>query len=202
VIMETYHYHAPAGSAATPLIYLATYGNFSADDEATCQALAAAGYDVLAMDPLRYLLHASARGRVTIPELWQDLQAFCSRLPAAPLLLGRPVSAGLALLWASGVEEVCGVLALGQTQRAFQPHHIFANDNPHTFFLARYVHKIAPRPAAFVLESEHPLGGNRDELSALHETCTGPRRLQEVDRASTEHLLELLSWLQNPTKSD
>ena len=63
VIMETYHYHAPAGSAATPLIYLATYGNFSADDESTCQALAAAGYDVLAMDPLRYLLHASARGR-------------------------------------------------------------------------------------------------------------------------------------------
>ncbi len=202
VVMETYHYHPVNGAGAaagTPLIYLATYGNFSAADETTCKALSAAGYDVLAMDPLRYLLHACAQGRVTIPELWQDLQALCSRLPSPPLLLGKPVSAGLALLWASGVEEVLGVLAIGQTQSAFRPHHIFANDNPHTFFLARYVHKIAPRPVAYVHESGHPLGGSRDELSALYETSTGPRRLEHVERASNELLLELLEWLQNPT---
>lgn len=199
VVMEIYHFRPPADGQQVPLIYLATYGNFSVSDEATCRALAQAGYDVLAMDPLRYLLHAAAQGRITVRELWQDLETLCEQLPQAPLVLGQPVSAGLALFWASGVEETRGVLSLGQAQRAFRPTHIFANDNPHTFFLGRYVHKIAPRPVALVRQTAHPLGGNRDELSALYQTSGNPRRLEEVERVTDELLLQFLSWLEEPT---
>lgn len=199
VVMETYHFHPSGGSQQIPLVYLATYGNFSKADEALCQELASAGYDVMAMDPLRYLLHASATERLKAPQLWQDLQTLCDQLPQPPILLGQPVSAGLALFWASGVEAVRGVLALGQAQRAFRPSHIFANDNPHTYFLGRYVHKIAPRPVAYVRQTAHPLGGNRDELSALYQTSGSPRSLKETERATTAYLLQRLTWLQDPT---
>lgn len=202
VVMELYHFRSSEEGQQPPLIYLATYGNFSAADEETCQSLAQAGYDVLALDPLRYLLHAAAQGRLTIREAWDDVQTLCGQLAEEPLLVGQPVSAGLALLWASGVEETRGVLTLGQAQRAFRPRHIFANDNPHTFFLGRYVHKIAPRPVAFVRQTEHPLGGNRDELSALYQTSGSPRRLKEVERATDELLLEYLDWLQNPADDE
>lgn len=199
VVMELYRYRAAAGAEQppVPLIYLATYGAFSAADETICHALARAGYDVLAMDPLRYLLHAAAQSRIEIPELWQDLQTLCDQLPQRPLLLGQPVSAGLALLWASGVEAVRGVLATGQAQRAFRPSHIFANSNPHTFFLGRYVHKIAPRPVAIIRQTQHPLGGNQDELSALHQVSGAPRRLIEVEQATTDLLLDQLTWLKS-----
>lgn len=196
VVMETYHYPSPAASQKRPLIYLATYGNFSTRDEKTCLALAKAGHSITALDPLRYLLHAGAQGRMEVRELWQDLETFAAQLPRAPLLLGRPVAAGLALLWASGVEAVSGVMAIGRAQMAFKPRHIFANDNPHTFFLGRYVHRIAPRPVAFVLETERPLGGDREEISALHQTCDDPRRVEEVERTTRDLILELLQWLQ------
>jgi hypothetical protein len=196
VVMELYHFKSQRG--APPLIYLSTYGLFSRDDENTCLALVRAGYDVLAMDPLRYLLHASAQGRLTVLDLWQDLRLLCEQLPQSPLLLGQPISAGLALFWTSGVDDVRGVLALGQAQRAFRPGHIFANSNPHTYFLGRYVHKIAPRPVALVRQTSHPLGGNRDELSALHQVSGAPRRYIEVEQATDDLLLELLSWLEDP----
>ncbi len=202
VVMELYRYRPPApdeqDAPAVPLLYLATYGAFSSADEAICRRLAQGGYDVLAMDPLRYLLHAAARERLTIPALWQDLQTLCEQLPEPPLLVGQPIGAGLALFWASGVERVRGVMAIGQAQRAFSPAHIFANSNPHTFFLGRYVHKIAPRPVALVRASAHPLGGSHDELSALHQVSGAPRRLIDVEQVSGDLLLELLPWLENP----
>jgi hypothetical protein len=198
VVMETYHFRPEDGVESTPLLYLSTFGAFSASDEATCHALSRSGYDVIAMDPLRYLLHASAQGRLTARDLWDDAQIVCDQIPAPPLILGQPVGAGLALFWASGVENFRGVLALGLAQRAFRPSHIFANNNPHTFFLARQVHKITPRPVAYVRESAHPLGGSRDELAALHQTSGAPRRLEEVEQATDDLLFHLLDWLKHP----
>jgi hypothetical protein len=195
--MEMYHFRAKDTAESPPLFYFSTFGAFSARDEATCHVLARSGYDVMAMDPLRYLLHASAQGRLSARDLWDDAQNICDQIQARPLILGQPVGAGLALLWASGVESFRGVLALGLAQRAFRPSHIFANDNPHTFFLARQVHKITPRPVAYVRESAHPLGGSRDELAALHQTSGTPRRLEEVERATDALLLDLLDWLKN-----
>lgn len=198
VVMETYHYRPEQEGEQPPVIYLATYGNFGEADDARCSALADAGYDVFAMDPLRYLLHASALGRLTVSDLWRDLGALVGQIPEKPLLVGLPVSAGLALLWASGVETVQGVSATGRAQVAFKPSHIFANDNPHSFFLARHVHKIAPRPVSLVMQEGRPLGGDRDELAAIHQTCTGPRRLKKTRAISPEFLLEELAWLQAP----
>jgi len=196
VVMETYHYRPPAKSNRPPVLYLSTYGNFSPADNGRCAALAQAGYEVFGLDPLRYLLHASTTGRLDANRLWQDLDAFRRQLPAPPLLVGMPVSAGLALLWASGVEQIQGVVAIGQAQLAFKPYHIFENDNPHTFFLGRYVHKIPPRPVVFVYQEGHALGGDRDELSALYQTCNGRRQMKQVKAIRPEFLLEQLAWLQ------
>ena len=120
------------------------------------------------------------------------------QMPEEPLLVGLPVSAGLALLWASGVEAVQGVVAVGRAQLAFKPTHIFANDNPHTFFLGRYVHRISPRPVSLAMQKGHPLGGDRDELSAIHQTCSEPRHLKQIEAITSAFLLEELAWLQAP----
>lgn len=203
VVMELYRYHPPTPTeSATPLLYLATYGAFTSSDEAACRTLAQAGYEVMAMDPLRYLLHAAARNRLTVPDLWQDLQNLCDQIPENPLLLGQPVAAGLALLWASGVESIRGVITLGQAQRAFRPSHIFANQNPHTFFLGRYVHKITPRPVVLIRQTSHRLGGNHDELTALHQVSGPPRRFIEVEQATEDLLLQQLSWLKQPAEDN
>lgn len=204
VVMETYHYRPERAAAEEPaaekppVVYLATYGNFGATDDARCSALAEAGYEVFAMDPVRYLLHASALGRLKVSDLWRDLEALIEQLPGQPLLVGLPVSAGLALLWASGVEAAQGVLAIGRAQLAFKPNHIFANSNPHTFFLGRYVHRISPRPVSLVLRKGHALGGDRDELEAIHQTCGAPRRFKQIQAITPAFLLEELAWLQAP----
>jgi hypothetical protein len=203
VVMELYNYDGNSSQEKPLLIYLSTYGNFSGNDEAACEALSAAGYNVYALDPLRYLLHAAAREILKPPELWQDLRTLCAALQQSgeqPVyVVGRPVAAGLALLWSSGVEAIRGVVAVGQAQIAFKPKHIFSSGNPHTFFLGRHVHRIGPRAAAFVLEEGNRLGGTRDELAALHETCTGPRRMVKAEHVTPQLLLELLQWLREAT---
>jgi hypothetical protein len=42
------------------------------------------------------------------------------------------------------------------------------------------------------------LGGSPDELPALLEICSGPRRLEVVEQAGDDLLLELLEWIKNP----
>lgn len=196
VAMEIYLYTPASPTEKPPILYLATYANFSAQDDTVCAALAGAGYPVYGMDPLRYLLHASLPGRVLPSQLWADLNTLCSTLPAGPILLGQPVSAGLALLWASGVPSVRGVIAIGHTQMAFKPSHIFQNDNVHNFFLGRQVQQIAPRPVLFVLQENHPLGGDPEELAALYQTCGHPRKRITTPKLTLALLLELLDWVQ------
>jgi hypothetical protein len=199
VAAEFYLYRPPGpgdAGASPPLIYLSTYGNFDRVDDALCAALAAQGYVVLGLDPLRYLLHASARERLLPADLAQDMTAFCAPIAEPPVLVGQPISAGLALLWASTVEKIGGVIAVGRAQAAFQPGHIFKNYNPHPFFLGRYASTITPRPVAFVLLEGHPLGGQTDELASLYETAREPRRFERAREVSPTFLLDLLSWLQ------
>lgn len=199
VAMETYYYRlAPGAEPRGPLVYLATYGNFSRADDARCVALAEAGYEVYGVEPLRYLLHASASDRLSPAALWQDMATYCRQLGANPWMVAMPVSAGLGLLWASGVQSIRGIVALGHAQVAFKPHHIFQTTNPHTFFLSRYVHKLPPRPLSLVQIDGHPLGGERDELAALYQTTSGPRDLRHTRVVSPDFLLERLQWLESP----
>jgi hypothetical protein len=193
VVMETYHY--PASQARPPVFYLATYGHFAESDEALCLALAEAGHEVFAIDPLRYLLHASAAEPLSVATLWADATAFVADLPGAPLVVGQPVAAGLGLLWTAGVDDIAGVVAIGHAQVAFKPAHIFANSNPHTFFLGRYVDRIAPRGAAFVKLTGHRLGGDDEEMAALYHTCAEPRRAVQTKALTPTLLLDLLNWL-------
>jgi hypothetical protein len=200
VVIEASLYRAATANSDLPaVIYLATYGNFSRNDDALCVSLAQAGYTVYGIDPLRYLLHASAGRRVTPVDLWQDGEALCQVIGGRPLLLGQPIAAGLALLWGAGVKESGGVLAIGQTTGAFQGAHIFDSGNAFNFFLGRHVFHIAPRPVLLVRQEGLPLGGSPDEHAALLETCGEPRRQCSITEVTPALLLEMLSWLQNPS---
>lgn len=201
VAIEATRYDPPQPSPQPPVLYLATYGQFTHIDDARCAALAQAGYTVFGIDPLRYLLHASVVKRLEAVDLWQDFDALCASLSAPPLLIGMPVSAGLALMWASGTERIVGVIAIGRAQLAFRPSHIFKNDNPHVYFLGRYVHKISPRPVAYIIQEGHKLGGDANETAALYQTSGGGhRKLKHVKDISPTFLQETLTWLQQITQ--
>lgn len=201
VTMEHYQYEAqpadPAAVESTPIIYLSTLGNFTRTDDAVCRSLAHAGYHVFAMDPLRYLLHAATVDPVKLTDLWHDFGVLYATLPGSPIVIGRPVAAGLALLCAVGLKETAGVISVGAAQVAFSFNHIFDNTSSHTFFLDRHIRKIAPRPVALVRLERHLLGGEEPELYALLNALGEPRRYEETKTLGPELLFELLSWVQS-----
>ncbi|MCI0396726.1 MAG: hypothetical protein L0322_17545 [Chloroflexi bacterium] len=205
VVVEYYRYPGSrtAGAIHPPVLYLSTYGHFNRGDDAMCQALAEAGYDVYGLDPLRYLLHASyAGGRITPTELRQDLIALCQSLPDRPVIIGQPVAAGLALLWTAGVEAVRGVIAIGKAQVSFAPPHIFQNDNAHTYFLSRHVHRIAPRPVAFVMVEGDPLGGEANEIAAFFSSAGQPRTAERSREVTPALLKKLLGWVEQESPKE
>jgi hypothetical protein len=202
-LMESYHYPAAGASLSPPsMIYLSTYGNFSRADDILCTALAKAGYNVHGLDPLRYLLHASVNNRLTPNDLWDDLKLLIQMLPNEPIVIGQPLAAGLALVWAAGVKKIRGVMAIGRAQGGLAPAHIFQNNNPYTYLLHRHIAHIAPRPLALVMLKGHLLGGSEEEVNAIYQKSKEPRRLEQTDKISPEFFLNLLTWLEkNRTKT-
>lgn len=197
-VMESYHYPATGTLLPPTVIYLATYGNFSKNDDAICSQLAEAGYHVYGLDPLRYLLHASANHRLKPDDLAADLQILIQMLPSKPIIIGQPLAAGLGLLWTSRVSKVAGVISIGRAQAGLSPSHIFQNSNPYTYLLHRRVAEISPRPLALVQLQGNPLGGEEDELATLMQSSNMPHRLEQVKQLSPELLLDLLGWVQRP----
>lgn len=195
-VMESYHYPATGSLLPPTVLYLATYGNFSHTDDTICNKLAEAGYHVYGVDPLRYLLHASANHRLNPDDLAADLQILIQMLPSKPIIMGQPLAAGLALLWASRVSKVAGVIAVGRAQAGLSPSHIFHNNNPYTYLLHRHVAEIAPRPMALVMLKGNALGGDEDEMATLMQSSKLPNRLEQVSSLSLDLLLELLTWVQ------
>lgn len=200
-IMESYYYPAFSSAIAVPtLLYLSTYGSFGKTDDTVCARLAQAGYEVFGADPLRYLLHASAQNRLKPEDLWEDLKMLIQMLPAPPIIIGQPMAAGLALLWASRVPQVKGVIALGRAQVGFAPSHIFHTNNPYTYLLSRYVKEIAPRPTALVMLTGHAMGGEEQEFATLYQSLQEPRRLEKLERLSLTALRELVEWVREGGK--
>jgi hypothetical protein len=197
-VMESYYYPATGSLMPPTVLYLSTYGNFSRTDAATCAQLAKAGYHVYGLDPLRYLLHASANHRLSPDDLAADLQILIQMLPSKPIVVAQPLAAGLGLMWASRVNKVAGVIAIGRAQAGLSPSHIFHNSNPYTYLLHRYVPEISPRPMALVMLKGNALGGDEDEMATLMQSSKLPNRLEQVDRLSPKLLLELLTWAQRP----
>lgn len=196
VVMEQYLYEPESPADRPPILYLSTYSNFDRLDDARCQALARAGYTVYGLDPLRYLLHASARERLEPAVVWEDCRQLCRALPGDPVVIAQPVSAGLALFWAAGVQEIAGVVAIGQAQAGFKVSHIFDPGKQYNFFLSRHIFQIAPRPVVLVQRQGKALGGDEDELSSLYQTCGEPRRRESVPEISPAFLLEMLAWIE------
>jgi hypothetical protein len=197
-IMENYFYVPSTNEANGDLpaiIYLSSYHDFSEEDDDLCQYLAQVGFPVYGLDPMRYLLHASALGRVTPSVLWEDLTVFCQTVSASPIIIGQPLSAGLALLWTAGLKRVRGAIAIGEVQTGFSPWHIFDNSKISTFFLNRYVYRIAPRPIVLTLLEGHPLGGKVNEIAALYQSCGHPRRAERIKKVTPEFLLKMLAWI-------
>lgn len=197
-VMESYHYPATGSLLPPTVLYLATYGSFSSTDEAICTRLAEQGYHVYGMDPLRYLLHASASHRLRPDDLAADLQILIQMLPSKPIIIGQPLAAGLGMMWASSVNKVAGVIAIGRAQAGMSPSHIFHNNNPYTYLLHRYVAEISPRPLALVQLQGNPLGGDENEMATLMQSSKMPHRLEQVSSLSMELILELLTWVQRP----
>jgi hypothetical protein len=197
-MMESYYYH-PGGTSVPPpsLLYLASYGNFTLQDDARCIALAKAGYSTYALDPLRYLLHASAERPLTSQDLIQDLKTLIQMLPSPPIIVARPLAAGLGLMWATENSVVKGIVAIGRAQSGLTASHIFQNRNPHDFNLSHYVSNIAPCPVVYVQHEGHPLGGTPDKLNALYEQSQEPRKLTAVSTLSPDFLLEQIDWIEN-----
>ena len=197
-VMESYHYPATGSLLPPTVLYLSTYGSFSRTDDAICNRLAAAGYHVYGLDPLRYLLHASANHRLKPDDLTADLQILIQMLPSKPIIVGQPLAAGLGLMWASQVNKVAGAIAIGRAQAGLSPSHIFHNNNPYTYLLHRYVAEISPRPMALVLLKGNALGGDEDEMATLMQSSKMPHRFEQVSSLSMDFLLELLTWVQRP----
>lgn len=194
-IMESYYYH-PSGTAVPPpsLLYLSSYGNFTMSDESRCLALAKAGYSTYALDPLRYLLHASVERPLTRQDLREDFHTLVQMLPSPPLIVARPLAAGLGLLWAAESEEALGVLAIGRAQSGLTAGHVFRSRKDN-FNLHDVVAQISPRPVAYVHYEGHPLGGNPQKLKALYDQSKEPRRLTAVESLSSDFVLEQVVWL-------
>jgi hypothetical protein len=196
-IMESYYYHA-AGDNLTPptILYLGSYGNFSRRDDILCTKLADQGYEVFGLDPLRYLLHASITHRLTPDDLHKDFHSLVQMLPSKPIIIGRPLAAGLALLWATNVGDNRGVIAIGLAQSGFHPAHVFQNSNPYNFMLSRLVGQISPRPTALVQHVSHKLGGDEKELDKLFQNSKEPRLLEKTDKLSSKFLIGLVRWIE------
>ena len=194
VVMESYYY--PTNQLNRPtVLYLASYGNFDRLDDARCAHLAANGYEVYGLDPMRYLLHASMEKLLTPAQIQQDLEEVCALLEARPYVIALPISAGLGLLWGGVCDKVQGVMAIGRAQPAFQAKHIFDQTHPHTFLLSRYTGRIAPRPVALVWQEGHPLGGDKQEMATLYKSTGEPRKAERTAEISPQFLLDLLEWM-------
>lgn len=115
-------------------------------------------------------------------------------------MLAQPLAAGLALMWASRVNSVRGVVAIGRAQAGMSPKHIFHNSNPYTYLVDRYVADIAPRPLALVMHTKSSMGGDEDEMNGLYHSSKPPNRLERTDRLSLNLLLELLTWITENSK--
>ncbi len=201
VVMEQYVYAAKGMPSNQIILYMSAYGNFGRKDDALCTALSEAGYQVVGIDPLRYLLHASAMDRLTPTDLWADFRKLCQSFVEQPILIAQPIASGLALLWTAGVEIAKGVVAIGRVQVGFTPKHIFKNDNPHTYFISRYVNRIAPRPVGLALDGRAKRE-DADELATLYQMCGMPRRFEKIEKVNAEFLLEMAKWVQDAGKAD
>lgn len=204
VVAEYYHYQTESEDEGnkSPIIYLSIPGNFSLVDDELCFRLARAGHEVFALDPLRYLLHASSINRLKAAEQWSDIETFCQLLPESAVIIGQPLSSGLAMLWACGVEKIKGVISIGAAQDIFSAWHIYDNDNPHSYFINRYLYRLAPRPIVFVMIEGHELGGKPTEIASFYASAAHPKLAEKTNEVSPRLLLKLLDWIENAISLD
>lgn len=196
-VMESYYYPGATAALTPPcVLYLSTYGNFSRHDDAHCEAIAAAGFDVYGLDPLRYLLHASVEKRLTPEDLWQDIRMLIQMLPNDPYLVAQPLASGLALLIAAGVEKVQGVVAIGRAQAGLAPSHIFDLSNGNHFNLRTHLGHIAPRPVILVKQENHPMGGSQNEMNNLLDWTAEPHKQITTTSIDADFIRAQLTYLQ------
>ncbi|MBE2221800.1 MAG: hypothetical protein IAF02_09680 [Anaerolineae bacterium] len=196
-VMESYYFPASGKDIVAPtVVYLSTYGHFGRSDEKNCYKIAQAGYNVYGLDPLRYLLQASVREPLSPEMLYEDFTILLQMLPGDPFVVGNPLAAGLALLWAAGVPRIEGVVAIGRAQAGLQPAHIFNNANPYTFLLSHKVADIAPRPLSILRIEDHPMGGEDDVLTALYRSSKAPHQYETAVSLTPELIIDHIKWLQ------
>ncbi|MEM7118531.1 MAG: hypothetical protein AAF614_39295 [Chloroflexota bacterium] len=196
--IESYYYPPNTRKLSQPcLLYMASYGHFTKEDDAICHAFSQMNFAVYGLDPLRYLLHASSTAPLLPQDLERDMNQLIQMLPSKPIIIARPLAAGLGIMWTAKVEAVQGIISIGSAQRGLKAKHIFHNHNPHTYLLARYARRIAPRPFVIVQHEGHPLGGKDDEVGMLMHSSLSPHRLERTRKITVRFLDPLIQWIQS-----
>ncbi len=196
-MLESYHYSAK-GQNVSPqtVLYFSSYGNFNHQDEEYCVTLAEEGYDVYGMDIYRYLLHASAKKKITPKMLAKDIQLLIDMLPSPPMLIAKPMAAGTALLLAANVPSIRGVLSIGRAQSGLMAKHIFDHTDTAVFDLRKVIGTIAPRPVVLIHHKGNAMGGNEKRMNILFKNSKEPHRLEKTQKISGGLLLNLLAWME------
>lgn len=196
--IESYYYPPNTRKLSQPcLLYLATYGHFTEQDDALCHAFSQMGFAVYGLDPLRYLLHASSEAPLLPEDLENDMGQLIQMLPSKPIVIAQPLAAGLGIMWAAKVKAVQGLVSIGSAQRGLKAKHIFRTHNPHTYLLARHVRRIAPRPLVLVQHEGSQLGGADDEMGILMQSSLSPHRLERTRKITVRFLDPLIQWIQS-----
>ena len=121
-------------------------------------------------------------------------------LPAPPTIIAEPMAAGLGLLWAAGVSEIQGVIAIGRAQSGLMPKHIFDHSETAVYDLRTLIGKISPRPTVLIHHEGNPMGGSEKRMAVLLKHSKEPHRLESTEKISSGLLLNLLAWME--TKQD
>lgn len=192
VLVELYRYHPDDVETQAHVIYLSRYGHFGREDDALCRSVADAGYVVYGGDLLRYLLLA---GPLTTETFAQDAAGLAVQLGRPLYLVARALAAGPALLMASTVPAVNGVVVTGEAQEGLAAAHLFSQENPARLMLLRQVKKLAPRPAVFFWDVAEAGGAAPDDLKALSDVTQRPRLWGMIPKIDAPILLKALGWL-------
>lgn len=194
VLAEFYRYDSP-GKRKGIVLYFSHYYNFNKLDDTLCSEVAAGGFTVYGGDLMRYLLLAAP---LAPDVLAQDASMMIERLGKPTFIVARALAAGPALMIASQVPGVAGVIVTGPAQDGLTYDYLFDLFNPANFMISRTIKKLAPRPAVFLWNKSETDEHLADSLRLIYTQTEKPRLWGIIPQVNGAILLNALNWcLQN-----
>ncbi|MBN1317700.1 MAG: hypothetical protein JXA42_19610 [Anaerolineales bacterium] len=191
VIAEFYRYDPP-GKRKGVVLYFSQYFMFDRDDDKLAMELATGGFTVYGGDLMRYLLLAAPLD----PDVMaKDTSTMIEPLGKPLYIIARAMAAGPALMMATLVPKVDGVIVTGPAQEGFSSGYIFNRYNPANFLISRAIKNLAPRPAVFLWNRSEAGEHSPDDLKNIHDQMEKPRLWGIIPKVSGSVMLNALNWL-------